>query len=120
MLKTNHKNAATLYLAFILAVALNFVPSIAAQTIGGVLFLMAFIMTYVLKYSTEKDTIDFAHYNYLTKTIWIFSFFTLIAIILSTMLADNTVINEMTTNIQSGVILTEEQMMEKNDDLYAR
>jgi len=102
-----------MYSSFFAALIMNFIPSFTIQTIGGLLFFFLFILSYILKYNAKKESFEYAHYAYITKTIWIFSLFLTIGVLVAAVFADNSNIHELTANLMNGIILTEEQMIQK-------
>ena len=101
------KNIVTFYGLLIISTLMNFVPSIAIQTIGGILFFVTFIATYILRAKFDKDSMHYAHCAYIIKTVWIFSLMFTVGIILSVATADHSAIMSIVNQINAGAIPTE-------------
>lgn len=110
ILMSQNKNIVILYMIFIASVLMNFIPSMVIQSWGGILFFISFIATYISKFKAEKGSIKHTHYSYIIKTIWIFSLFTFIGIVLAYALGDHTTINILTADFQSGRIPSNQEM----------
>ena len=111
-LLSQNNNIVTVYAALILAIFMNFIPSLTIQSWGGVLFLITFLVTYIFKFNTDKESFDYNHYSYITKTIWIFSLFSFIGIILAYLLGDHTLINQLVNDIKNGTIPTNQDIFD--------
>ena len=99
-----------IYIIFIISIALNFVPSVSAQTIGALLFFIMIIAAYVYRFKSEKGSIMHSHMRYLIKSFWIASLFLAIGILLSTQFADHSAINNAVDNLMESTHLNESQM----------
>jgi len=112
-LLSDNKTLSSLYGTYIVAIILNFMPSVMVQTIGGILFIATFIYTYIVRYRSKKETIENDHARYLIKTVWIFSLFTVIGIIIAYGLGDHSIIYQFMNDImQNGLIPAEDQIMQ--------
>jgi uncharacterized membrane protein len=87
------------------------VPYFTIATMGLILFLVVFVIIYLYKSSLDKDSFDWAHCHYMTKTIWIFSLFALITIIAAYLLGDHSVINHFAERIANGHTPPKREMM---------
>ena len=90
---------------------MNIIPSVSIQTLGGILFFVAFIGSYILRKKHNAGSQEHIHYSYMIKTIWIFSILFLIGTLFSLILADHTAINKIVDGINTGNIPTEDAMM---------
>ena len=100
-----------IYGLYIVSIIMNLLPIFSIATLGMLLFLITLIANYILKFSANKETFDYTHYAYMTKTIWIFSLLVLIGLVLSYFIGDHTIVHNMIQSAQSGVIYSSEQMM---------
>jgi len=108
----NDKNIISLYALLIGATIMNFLPSIAIQTFGGIIFFVTFITTYMLRAKHDTKTDHYTHCSYIIKTIWIFSLLFTVGLIISIGAANHSAIINIVDAIQAGAIPTEQQMME--------
>jgi uncharacterized membrane protein len=56
------------------------------------------------------DSFQYSHSKYLVQTIWIFSLFLLLGIILAGIFADNSSINTTMDKVMNGVMVSETQL----------
>lgn len=112
ILLSQNKNIILLYLIFIVSILMNFVPSIIIQSWGGILFLISFIATYIAKFGADKDSFQHAHYSYIIKTVWIFSFFSFFGILAAYFFGDHSIIHSLTADVQSGIIPTNDKIID--------
>ena len=110
------KQVAGVYILYIASIIMNLIPVFSIAFLGVLLFLVSFIANYILKYSADKQSMDYGHYAYMTKTIWIFSFLVLIGLVLSYFIGDHAVIINMMQSAQSGVIYSADEMMALSAD----
>lgn len=109
-MENTQKTIIQIYVAFILAVVLNFVPSVTAQTLGALLLFVMVVAAYVYRFKSEKGTMMHSHMLYLIKSFWISSLFMAIGIVLSIQFADHSVIHNAVETVKGGVFLSEEQI----------
>ncbi len=119
ILFADNKELAGIYLLYIISLILNVVPNTALATFGALLFLVLFIATYVQRARSKEKPVEYSHYQYIIKTIWIFSLFFVVGAIAAYFLADHSIINNMTDLIMQGTMMTPEQMTSLTFD-YAR
>ena len=98
------------YIGFIIALISNFIPSASVQMIGGILFLVLLVMTYIWHAKAVKDGYRHTHMAYLIKSFWIGALFLVLGIVLAVLLADHSVINNAVDSIGTGQILTEDDI----------
>ena len=103
-------NIMTLYIGLIISTIFNFVPLASAQVFGSVFFLMILITAYIYRAKSEEDTLQNSHSHYIIKTIWIFSLFLFIGIILAGLFSDNTALQSTIDNAKSGIMMSEAEL----------
>lgn len=101
------QNILTLYIGLIISTILNFVPIYSAQIFGAIFFLVLLIFSYIYKSQSEEASIQNSHARYIIKTIWIFSLFLLIGVILAGLFADNSAIQQTIDQVMAGVMMDE-------------
>lgn len=99
-----NKQLSGIYILYIISLILNVVPNIILSSFGSVLFFVIFIVTFIFKLSSPKDSVEYSHYAYLIKTIGIFALFVFIGIIFAYYLGDHTIINNMMTSAINGMV----------------
>ena len=119
ILFAKNKELVGIYLLYIISLILNVVPNTAMASFGALLFIVLFIATYVQRARSKEKPVEYSHYQYIIKTIWIFSLFFLVGAITAYFLADHSIINNMTDLIMKGTMMTPEQMTSLTMD-YAR
>ncbi|HPF78222.1 MAG TPA: hypothetical protein PLF01_02920 [Alphaproteobacteria bacterium] len=103
-------NIVQIYIAFIVAIIMNFVPSTAVQALGGILLLLIVIATYIYRARADKKSLTFGHMAYLIQSFWISSLLLLIGIFAAYLLGDHTIINNTVDRVMGGMMMTEEQL----------
>lgn len=104
------KNIFSIYFSFLLAVLLNFAPSVEAQFFGALLFFVMIIAAYVYRYKSDPDSLTRNHMIYLIKSFWISSLFLAIGMAAAAFLADNTIIHNAVNGAQNGFFFSEEEI----------
>ena len=104
------KQTTSLYVLYIVSLIMNVVPNITISSFGALLFLVVFVGTYILKFTSKKESTHYSHYAYLTKTIWIFTLFVMISMVAAYYFGDHTIINNMVSSVTSGNMVSVEQM----------
>ena len=104
------QNMMALYIGFLISTILSFLPSYNLQILGFIFFFATLIMTYIYKYRSDINSFQYSHSKYLIKTVWIFSIFLLIGIIIAGTLADNSSINATMNNIMNGQMISEAEL----------
>jgi len=103
-------NMITLYIGLFISTIFNFVPIASAQIFGGLFFLVLLIAAYIYRYGSEDRTLQNSHARYIIKTIWIFSLFLFIGIILAGLFSDNTALQNTIDNAKNGIITSEAEL----------
>ena len=103
-----NKEITSIYLLYIVSLIMNIIPHITISSFGTIILLVVFVATYILRRKAPNDSINHTHYAYLIKTIWIFSLFVLLGILLSYYLGDHTIINNVVSNVNNGQMITQQ------------
>ncbi len=103
-------NIMTLYIGLIISTILNFVPITSAQVFGSIFFLVLLITAYIYRAKSEEKTLQNSHSHYIIKTIWVFSLFLLIGIILAGLFSDNTALQNTIDNAKNGIMASEAEL----------
>ncbi|MCI5059872.1 MAG: hypothetical protein MRY79_02245 [Alphaproteobacteria bacterium] len=98
------------YIGFIIALISNFIPSASVQMMGGLLFLLLLVMTYIWRAKSVKEGYRHTHMAYLIKSFWIGALFLIVGILLAVLLADHSVINAAVDSVGAGQFLTEDDI----------
>ncbi len=113
----NKNNEVTgIYVLYVVSIIMNLIPIFSIASFGILIFFVTFITNYILKFTRDKQSADYSHYAYMTKTIWIFSFFVLIGLGLSYFIGDHSIVINMMHSAQSGVMFTSDQLMSLSAD----
>lgn len=104
------KQLTGIYIIYIASLIMNVAPNIAISSFGALLFMVVFLATYVLKFTAKKDSVEYSHYVYLIKTIWIFSLFVLVGCFAAYYFGDHTIINNIMTDTMNGNVTSVENM----------
>lgn len=109
-LLAKNKQTTSIYILYIASLIMSVVPNTIISSFSSVLFLVVFIATYILKYNADKQSTNYSHYAYLTKTIWIFSLFVMIGTVIAYYLGDHSIINNMVDSVMNGIVMSVEEM----------
>lgn len=101
------QNILTLYVGLIISTILNFIPVYSAQIFGSIFFLVLLMFSYIYRSQSEEGSAQKSHTCYIIKTIWIFSLFLVVGIILAGLFADNSAIQQTIEKVMSGVMVNE-------------
>ena len=71
---------------------------------------MILITAYIYRAKSEEETLQNSHSHYIIKTIWIFSLFLFIGIILAGLFSDNTALQNTIDNAKSGIMMSEAEL----------
>jgi uncharacterized membrane protein len=99
-----------LYVAFLGALFSNFIPLVAIQMLGGILFLITIIAIYIIRWKNKNASFKHNHMDYLIKTFWVGTLVLLIGIVLSVFFADHTPIYNVVEGIKNGLVFTKEEL----------
>lgn len=110
----DQKDTAGMYLMFSAGIIMNFVPVLTSQFLGLCMILVALIGAYLYKAKSRLDSLTYNHMTYLIGTIWVSSFLLLIGMIIAVIwvyqLGDHTVIMEVVTGANNGVLFTQDEL----------
>lgn len=109
-MKNSQNIITSLYIAFIIGLASNFIPSPSIQMVGGIIFLFAIPAAYILRSKNKLESYAYTHAQYLIKTFWIASLLLLIGAIISIFLADHTKINDVVAGMSQGMVFTQAEL----------
>jgi uncharacterized membrane protein len=106
----DQKTLLQIYVAYLISLICNIIPSSTVQTFGMILFIIIFIATYFYRSKSEENSLINTHMQYIIKNIWISSMFLIIGMIAAYLLADHSIINQTMNAIQQGIIPSEDQI----------
>ena len=110
----DQKDTIGMYLMFSGGIILNFVPMIAAQALGLITIVVALIGAYLYKAKSEIGSLTYNHMTYLIGTIWISGFLFLIGMIIAVIwvyqLGDHTIIIDVMTGVNKGIMFTQDEL----------
>ena len=109
-LKKQQQNMLTLYIGLFISTIFQFIPSAGAQLFGVLFFVILLIASYIYRAQASQDSLQHSHSGYITKTIWIFSIFLLIGMIIASFLADNTAINDTMDKAKNGIMMSDTEL----------
>jgi uncharacterized membrane protein len=109
-LKKSQQNMLTLYIGLFISAIFQFIPSAGAQVFGVLFFGVLLIAAYVYRTGADEDSLQYSHAQYVIKSIWIFSLFLFIGVMLASVLADNTAIQETMDKAKGGVMMSESEL----------
>ncbi len=109
-MEKDQKTTLQIYLAYIIAVICNIVPSSAVQTFGLILFIVIFAATYFYRNRSPSESLIHNHMQFIIKSIWISSLVFLVGMITAYFMADHTIVYQTYETIMNGVFLTQDQI----------
>jgi uncharacterized membrane protein len=124
MESTPHKNVInTLYIMLIISTVLGFVPNATAFLFSLGLWFLVLIAAYVYRSRDKDDGLLHNHMTYLIGTVWIGTSFILIASLIGGYWiwsqGDSSAIETLTTGLESGATLSEDDIMNTMTNYYA-
>jgi uncharacterized membrane protein len=108
--KKQQKNILTVYIGLIICAIFQFVPFFGAQLFSALFFIILFISAYTYRARANEDSLQKTHTGYIIKTIWIFSLFLFLGMILASILADSTSIHDTLDKAKNGVMMSEVEL----------
>lgn len=109
-MEKDQKTTLQIYLAYIIAVICNVIPSSTVQTFGLILFIVIFAATYFYRGKSPADSFIHNHMQFIIKSIWVSSLILLIGMIAAYFMADHTIVYQTYETIMNGIFLTQDQI----------
>ena len=98
-------------MGLIFGIVLNFMPHFTVQTVGGIMFIVAFIGAYIIRARFKFDEFIALHMRYIICQIWVLTLLLLIGMVIAVFVADNTQIEMLIRQINDGVYLDNNDLM---------
>ena len=97
-----------------LAALLSGFPSYAAQNAGMTLILVLLILVYILRMRAKLDSLEYHHFSFIIRTIWIYSLFAGIGVLFASWAVyqngDASAIDALITQLETGIPPTQQDI----------
>lgn len=109
---TTNQKTTGLYVTLGLCVLMTCTPVMALQNFAGLLSLILLITAYILRYKSDKESLESHHATYIIRTIWVWSAFVILGMIGAGMMisqnGDMSAIDDLINSANNGFIPDED------------